>query len=428
VTGAPWALSAVLCWHLAASGGLPKEVPLDQVRSYATGQRQVRVLIWQRATTLTLRPRSAAVIEDPGTGQRLAGVAGGAAVSLRPSGGRAELKAGRYLTRAGRLRLRSLSGPGIVLSGRGGVGRQGLYAGTLEVSAAGGGLRVVEQVDLETYVAGVVAGELPNGFPPEAKRALAIAARSYALFHLGDHAQEGADLCAQVHCQAYAGAQPDDSSAAAAAAATAGKVLTWNGLLVDALYHAACGGATAPAWEVGPGRLLPYLSGSSDCEREGEEAVAYCRRDHEARWQRTLSRQQAERLVAANLGVVLGRPALSAGRLESLRVVGRAGARAEWLEVTTAKGTYRVRGDSIRWLFGNGRPGASGLPSTRFSLSLKRDQRGRPRGFVFQGVGRGHGIGLCQWGARGRAEAGQSAAEILAAYYPGAVIESLTGK
>jgi stage II sporulation protein D len=99
--------------------------------------------------------------------------------------------------------------------------------------------------------------------------------------------------------------------------------------------------------------------------------------------------------------------------------------RAEWLKVRTANGTYQVRGDSIRWLFGNGRPGPAGLRSTAFELSVKTDAGGQPQAFVFRGKGHGHGIGLCQWGARGRAMAGQSAEEILAAYYLGTSVVDL---
>jgi stage II sporulation protein D len=199
-------------------------------------------------------------------------------------------------------------------------------------------------------------------------------------------------------------------------------VLVWNDLLIDALYHSSCGGATAASWDVRQGKLLPYLTGGSDCEPTGEP---YCAAGHDPHWTATFTRQQAERFVAANLGTVTGMPGLSPGRLTSLEVEDRRGSRVEWLGVATASGRYRVRGDAIRWLFGNGRPGPSGLRSSAFTLSVRRDRRGRPTAFVFKGVGHGHGIGLCQWGARGRAESGQSAEGILSAYYPGAEIADL---
>ncbi|MDH4179600.1 MAG: hypothetical protein OEV33_03745, partial [Armatimonadota bacterium] len=152
----------------------------------------------------------------------------------------------------------------------------------------------------------------------------------------------------------------------------------------------------------------------------------YCARDHDVAWTTRFSWQQAEHLISSNLGAVLGRPELSPGTLESLRIVNTRNAeRVAWLDISTSKGTYRVRGDAIRWLFGTGHPGAKGLRSTAFALELEEDTRHMPRALILQGTGHGHGIGLCQWGARGRALAGQTAREILAAYYPGATVTDL---
>jgi len=431
VTGGPWALAALVCWQLAASGGLPREVRLDQARPWAAGERQVRVLIFDGARSLSLRsvsPLAVAHLRDlRSAGLRSASVPAGAPISLRVWQGRVALRAGALRATGPILRIAPLSPEGATtISAQGGWGRRALYPGALLISPATGGLRVVEETDLETYVAGVVAAELPKDFPPQAMEAQAIAARTYALFHLGDHADQGADLCAHVHCQAYAGSPPEGSPAAEAARQTAGQVLVWNDLLVDALYHSACGGSTAAAWQVRQGKLLPYLRGTSDHDPYGGEADRYCAQRTRSGWRRSYSFQQAQRLVASNLGVVLGDPELSPGRLKSLRVAEREGARVLLLEVMTSSGRYLVRGDSIRWLFGKGRPGAGGgLPSAVFTLTVERDRSRRARAFVFRGRGNGHGIGLCQWGARGRAESGQSAAEILAAYYPGTEIVDL---
>ena len=420
MTGGPWALAALLCWHLGVSGGLPKEVPAQQVRPWTAGQRQVRVLILEGASPLSLCPQSSAVIENA-TGGALATIPAGVTVTAKPWNGQVSLRVGKRRFQAPRLVVRASSG-GIVASSANGAAKRGLYPGALAIAATGSSLRVVNQVSLEDYLAGVVAAEVPRSFPVEAMRAQAIAARTYTLSHLGDHAGQGADLCAQVHCQVYAGLPPSGSRAAQAVRDTAGEVLVWNGLLSDALYHSACGGSTAAAWDVRQSKLLPYLTGASDNDGFGSY---YCGEDRDVHWIARFTRQQAERLIAANLGTVLGRPGLATGRLKSLRVTARRGARAEWLEIVTSKGSYRVRGDSIRWLFGSGSPGPAGLKSIAFTLSTETDRRGQPRAFVFQGAGHGHGIGLCQWGARGRAENGQTAQEILAAYYPGAEIVDL---
>ena len=316
----------------------------------------------------------------------------------------------------------------MTVSSRGGRGSRGRYPGDLEIAAVEDGLRAVEHVGLEDYVAGVVDAELPASFPLEAMKAQAIAARTYALFHLGDHSRQGADLCGEVHCQVYRGRAPEASRASAAARETAGQVLTWNGMLVDAMYHSACGGRTAAAWEVRQGKLLPYLRGALDASGLDPARRPYCGIGHRVTWERRISWREAERLVGSNLGTVLGAPGLAPGALKSLQVSERGeGGRVEWLEVRASRGGYRVRGDAIRWLFGNGRAGPSGLRSSDFELSVEKDRRGRPRAAVFKGRGHGHGIGLCQWGAKGRAASGQTAGEIISAYYPGAEVVDLRG-
>jgi stage II sporulation protein D len=454
MTAPSWLGAAVLCWHLSVAGALPREVPVSQVLPYATGERKLRVLIIDGAKELSLRPSSDLVLETTATGPDKV-LSAGASITVRPAQGGATLAAGKLRVAAGHLLLRPrLEGAPTIVSGRGGTGERSYAAlsrrsgeaaakpprykcaGDLEIVAADTGLRVVEHVSLEDYVAGVVAAELPSSFPLEAAKAQAIAARTYALFHLGDHRAQGADLCGGVHCQAYRGAPGAGSPAMAAAHLTAGEVLAWNGMLVDAMYHSACGGSTTAAWEVRQGKLLPYLCGADDVGESGGRPFCEAPRDTSGRhgnasptaWERRYSWREVGRLVAANLGTVLGDPHIKVGRIESLRLVGQAqGGRAKWLAVGTDTGEYLVRGDAIRWLFGQGRPGLGGLPSTAFEMTVSRDARGRPRAVVFLGRGRGHGIGLCQWGARGRAESGQTEKDILSAYYPGAVVVGLAG-
>jgi len=427
MTGSAWACAAVLCLHLSYVGALPKEVSPDQVRPYLTGEREVRVLLFGDADALYLRLEGGAAIEDLRTGARIASVQPGARVIARRSGDTALVTAPGLRTVRTRIRITPLAAEsGVKISASGGWGRDGLYPGPLDIAVRPRGLQLVQHVHLEEYVSGVVAAEMPSYFPLEAMKAQAIAARTYALSHLGNHVADEADLCARVHCQAYAGCPASGSRAAQAARQTAGKILCWNGLLVDALYHSACGGSTATAWEVRQSKLLPYLRGSADAPYASPHGPAYCSYDHDVGWSRRYSLEQADRLVSSNLKVVLGDLALLPGRLEAFRLIRNdATGRAEWLKVYTTAGAYWVRGDAIRWLFGSGRPGPGGLRSTAFELIAERDAEGKPSAFVFRGVGHGHGIGLCQWGARGRALGGQTAETILSAYYPGIAVMDL---
>jgi len=429
VSAASWTCAALLCWHLHFAGALPQEVRLDDVRAHAN-HPQLRILIFDQAAALYVRSTGPLAVEDHDTGSRLGVTVPRATITLRASTNGITARGPGLRASARRLWLRPLAPESAaILSSYGGWGQRGSYPGMLDISVTRDGLRVVEHVDLETYVAGVIAAEMPSSFPLEAMKVQAIAARTYALYHLGAHAEADVDLCARVHCQAYAGQPPADSRAAQAARQTAGQVLSWNGLLADAPYHSACGGATAPAWRVRQGQLLPYLCGSPDAPLSSPPGLPYCSTDHDLAWTKHFSLQEARCLVSSNLGRVLGDSGLSPGQLDSLQVMDSApNGRAAWLEVHTTKGTFRVRGDAIRWLFGTGQPGPIGLRSTAFQLTVERDSRGRPNGFLFQGVGHGHGIGLCQWGARGRALAGQTAEEILSAYYPGARVIALGGE
>jgi stage II sporulation protein D len=121
------------------------------------------------------------------------------------------------------------------------------YRGLLEVRPAEGGkLVVVDVVNLEEYLRGVVPNELsPQAFPKiEALKAQAVAARTYALAHLGDYASKGYDLCATPSCQVYRGRSSEQELTDRAVAETAGVVATWRGRPINAYYTSTCGGHT----------------------------------------------------------------------------------------------------------------------------------------------------------------------------------------
>lgn len=135
-----------------------------------------------------------------------------------------------------------------------GEGRR--YRGTMEATAGGGGLRLVNQVDVEQYLRGM--GEvLDPGWPAASLQAQAIAARTYALWTTAS----GRELCSTQQCQVYLGEQAEYGAMNAAVQATRGQVLTYEGALVEALYSANAGGVSAtPEEGFGPGsNNQPYL-------------------------------------------------------------------------------------------------------------------------------------------------------------------------
>lgn len=254
----------------------------------------------------------------------------------------------------------------------------------------------VVRLGLEDYVAGVVRAEMPASFAPAALEAQAVAARTYALNRLagGTHAGSGADLCDDPACCQGCALEPPagwgsetqtyQEKVRAAVSATAGEVLlTQDGALIDAVFHASSLGRTAPAQAVW-GSAVPYLVSVSTPETP--ETV-----DDLVEW-KTFTLQELEALLGPG---EIGEPIYEDwGGVASLPV-----------------GSKSLGGVEVRRLLG--------LRSARFSLE-------RGEGSVtFVTSGYGHGVGMSQQGANLLAQQGSSYADILAHYYPGTRIERL---
>ena len=136
------------------------------------------------------------------------------------------------------------------------------YRGGFEYTVSGGGLQVVNVVDLEDYVKGVLPSEMSPSWDLEALKAQAVCARTYAVMTT-KHASDGFDLCATTHCQAYSGVSGAEDSTDRAVDETEGECLYYNGELAEAYYHSSDGGATEDAENVW-GTEIPYLLGKED--------------------------------------------------------------------------------------------------------------------------------------------------------------------
>jgi len=234
------------------------------------------------------------------------------------------------------------------------------YQGMLEVKPASGALVAVVKMDLETAVASVVAPESLADSPIESLKAQAVASRSYLVAGKGRHSEF--DFCDTTHCQ-FLREPPVVGPALEAAAATRGMVLVYESKPFAAMYTRSCSGRTRTPQEVGltPG---PYSYYSVPCK--------YCR-EHPDGWHSQVSSRDATTLRSSN----------EASRLRT-----------------------------------NRRLGWSTAPSNTFIRRNVGDQ------VILEGVGQGHGIGLCQAGARAMAEQGAYYPEILSHYYPNATIVS----
>jgi SpoIID/LytB domain protein len=131
------------------------------------------------------------------------------------------------------------------------------YRGRIVVDVAGGKLRAVNVIDLEQYLDGVVPAEVPSGWPAEALKAQAVAARSYALATRSTTAPY--DVYSDTRSQMYLGIKAEKPSTDAAVAATAGQVLSYAGRIATTYFSSTSGGATESAADVFGGRSVPYL-------------------------------------------------------------------------------------------------------------------------------------------------------------------------
>ena len=269
-------------------------------------------------------------------------------------------------------------------------------------------LYVVAAIPLEDYVAGVTAAEALPGTPPEALRAQAVAARSYAVAlarldrrraqPMGPHADEGFDLCDLTHCQVFRGL--GRAEAAEAARSTRGQCLWRDGRVVAAWYHSTCGGHTVDGRDIGAD---PALRGGVDAPTGGR---AWCAASPHFRWSADISRDEMRHALESDSRIV------PVGRLRGVRVVSREeDGRAR--EVEIASDTVRVCSGQELWQMLGAALGWGRVESAWFTI------KPTPRGFHFDGRGCGHGAGLCQYGSIGMARAGHTCAQILAHYYKG---------
>jgi stage II sporulation protein D len=265
------------------------------------------------------------------------------------------------------------------------------------------GAKVVD-LPLERYVAAVLAGESGMFQSPEALKAMAVAARTYAVRLRGRHAAEGFDFCDTTHCQRI---QLDGIGARleAAAAETAGELLWYQGKPAFTPYTRDCGGRTEDAAAIWPDLAAPYLKSRED---------PYCARRGSSAWQWSA---EPKRILQSLHDSALRAP----GDLDRIAILGRTpSGRASTLVLTGASGSVRISADSFRFAVGR-ELGWNTLRSDRYQV---RASNGR---IAFEGSGSGHGVGLCQLGAEQMGADGRSYRDILAFYYPGTVV-GLTGR
>lgn len=284
------------------------------------------------------------------------------------------------------------------------------YRGTIEVlRASDGSLSLIGELTFEDYLKGIA--EVPRDWPMEALKAQVVAARTYALNRmLAGSGSSTYDLCATTECQVYVGmrveAGPNGHRWVRAVEETAGQVLLYRGEPAITYYSSTSPGRTFDVEDIFGGEALPYLRGGP--ERDDQASPL-------ARWRVEMPFDDLARFLSAE-GLSQG------GRIQG---------------VTATQGSIRIEGPDPVTLskedlrdalnatascrapssYPTYEPNGYRLPQTVPSRWYRASQEGRA--LVLQGRGWGHGIGMVQWGAYGKAQRGLGYGEILAAYYGG---------
>jgi stage II sporulation protein D len=381
------------------------------------GTGAIRVNLSPRGRTTTISATGGWRLSEGGESSTLVG--GGAGdpwrVQLEDGLLRAVHADGRASARAeGPLILRALDRDAFVtLDGK-------RYRGELHFHPGESGPLVVNRVPLESYLRGVVPLEIGTGRSTDtaAVQAQAVAARSYALMRLATPSRPW-DVMATVDDQVYGGVEAERDWADYGVSSTLGLVLAYDGRVVSAPYHSTCGGRTAETTEVWSGTGQPYLQSVSDAIPGG--AGHYCEISPRFRWTERWTRSALDETVSRHIGRYASVPSRGLGTIRELEIedhtpTGRVGT----LAIVTSTGRYRLVRNEIRFVLRNA--GGAILNSTYFSLEMDRGDDGALRALTARGGGYGHGIGMCQWGAIGRARAGQDFREILRTYYPGTTV------
>lgn len=293
-----------------------------------------------------------------------------------------------------------------------------------------GKLAAVNAVDAETMLKGLVPSEIYNDAPMEALKVQATCARSELFAKLGNrHSADPYMVCADVHCQVYKGKGRENPRTSKAVDDTRGQMVFTDNGLADAVYSSNCGGHTESGGLVWQGADHQYLAGVPDVpggfvvypEGVNEQSVAhfinnppqaFCGSTKYGkgtyRWTKTVSTDKMRSGILEQAGV-------DVGEIKELKILERGvSGRITRLEVVGSKRSVVLQPElRIRKAF-------DGLRSSLFVHKLT-SENGRPA-YEFTGAGFGHGVGMCQVGAIGRAQHGQDFETILKHYYPGTVV------
>jgi len=268
--------------------------------------------------------------------------------------------------------------------------------GMIQLLPVLGKIQVVNVLKMNEYLYGVLPYEIMSGWPIEALKAQAVAARTYAYYHIMKNNSTYYDLDASTNFQVYKGTVSETETTNKAVDSTSGIIMVYNSIPILAYFHSTCGGRTADDRFVWKGEDLPYLT-SVNC--------SYCKNSPFYNWQVNISLDEIYEALLKKYKTV--------GQIRAI-TLGREDNRVSNIKIEHANGIIRMTGNDFRMMFE-----AKKIKSLYFEAKQTRN------GLILNGHGWGHGVGMCQWGAKEMAGLGKNFYDILRFYYRGISVVSI---
>ena len=261
-------------------------------------------------------------------------------------------------------------------------------------------------LDIDEYLSGVVSGEMGEDSPYEAFKAQAVVSRTYLLFTSKKNKQKGLpyDIENSIYNQVHKVCKSEKIRNAVDE--TKDEILTFNGEIVEIFFHACCGGKTTSPSSVWGGNYNGSINGIIDDYCEGTPYYS---------WEKKYSSDYLSDIFKLyNIDKIEIVEKDASGRVKNLNLITKGG---KVMQLSGHKFRLKILSALTKVSFDN----PSNLPSTMFDVEKKDND------FIFRGNGYGHGVGLCQWGAKKMAESGKNYREILKFFFPDMEIISLEG-
>ncbi len=355
--------------------------------SFADSFRYIRVAVLSDASSISLKINGSYEITDT----RGSVLAEGTVLKTTVTTYKGGISWGGSFFKTPKVFIKATDSGPISVNGR-------LFKGSIQlIKNKDAAFTVVNQVELEDYIKGILYHEASHYWPMEALKAQAIASRSYALYQMQENKLNSFDVTSDIYSQVYGGKTSERYRTSMAVDETKGLALTYRGKLFSAYFSATCGGHTEDASKLWNTDIAP-LKGVP---------CGFCKDSPHFNWHYVLTLEEIEEKLAE------GR--FRVKKIKDLRVIDKdSSGRVANLKIIGADKEVKIPAKDFReWI------GPNIIRSTHFTIKLAQ------KDLIFEGIGWGHGVGLCQWGAYFMAKQGRTASEILCYYYPGSEINQL---